>query len=348
MPLAVGDNAITVGVAAPSGGGSTSYAITATRAPAAAGCAIVDRGSPTDGVTTITVVQPPAPCNAGAMWSGWHCTVLRSGANNNGISYVVEARWNRVGQPVSGSFTWLTGNASNTFFRDGQNLSPWVQDQLDTVDQVRTIDLALHGNGTMTFPRNGYVNISAVYADVLEHLVAAGIATGVIGHFGSSGGSLMGAAALANHGLDRVLDGVVFGGGPFWIDLEEVCTDASSALFQSQAGRRMVDDWTWREVDGSTPCELRLLAPSVPYGCRSLLGTAANTYFPGTVVTVMVGVNDPSNPWIDASAYEFFTRITAQSKTFDRPNAPHNVLKTQAGADLVLQRIREIVAAGAS
>ena len=70
--------------------------------------------------------------------------------------------------------------------------------------------------------------------------------------------------------------------------------------------------------------------------------------FPGTIVAVMVGVNDPNNPWIDASAFSFFQKITARSKTFDRPNAPHNVLHTQAGADLVLQRMREIVAAGRS
>ena len=59
-----------------------------------------------------------------------------------------------------------------------------------------------------------------VYADVIHWLVDNGVHEGVMGHFGSSAGAATGAAALANHGLDTVLDGIVYGAGPTFIDLE--------------------------------------------------------------------------------------------------------------------------------
>lgn len=344
IALSAGTNAILL--RAISSASETDYEILVERAsgPGTRVCPIVDRGSPTDGVTTITVLQAPAPCNAGAAWAGWWCMLLRSDANDNGASYDVDVRWNRVNATVRGSVVWVTGNDSTTHWREGQNLSPGVQDQLDTVDEVRSIDLAWTGMGTVTPPRNGYPNISSTYADVLEYLVTAGIATGVTVHFGNSGGCMMGVNAVVHHGLDQLLDGIVVGGGPFWIDLVESCTDNSSPLFLSAGGRATVDDWAWREIDGSKPCEL-MGGANPSFACRSTLSPDANLSFPNTVVAVVIGADE--QPYIADSGTKFFQTISAKSKTLDRPAAtPHNVLKTQAGANIVTQRIRAIVDAG--
>jgi hypothetical protein len=270
--------------------------------------------------------------------------LLRSDANSNGLSYDIDVRWNRVGQPVRGTVVWVTGNDSSTHWREGQNLSPGVQDQLDATDQVRTVDLAWTGMGTAAPPRNGYPNLSSTYADVLEYLITAGIATGVRVHFGNSGGSMMGVNALVHHGAHQILDGIVVGGGPFWIDLTESCTDTGSPLFLAPGGRATVDDWSWREIDGSTPCSA--MGGAVPsFACRSTLSPDAVLDFPETIVGVVIGENE--QPFIAGSGTKFFDTITAKSKTLDRPAAtPHNVLHTQAGANVVTQRIRAIVDAG--
>ncbi|NNE44392.1 MAG: cadherin-like beta sandwich domain-containing protein, partial [Gemmatimonadetes bacterium] len=341
--LSEGDNLIKILLTAADSSHTRAYNITATRAgtpPDTRFCPTVDRGDPTDGVTTITVVQPPAPCNAGPLWAGWHCTVLQSAANNNGVVYTVEARWNRVGQPVRGSFTWVTGNDSSTHWREGNNLSASVQDQLDTVDEVRTIDLAWSGMGTKTPPRNGFVNLSAVYADVVEHLVATGVAEGVLGHFGNSGGATLGCNALVNHGMHEVWDGVVAGGGPFWIDLVYLCGSGAS-----QGTRVLIDEWTWFEVNNDTPCA-RGSGAQPSFACMSLIGPDSVFDFPHTTVSLVTG--DTESAFITTEAGVFYRAITARTKTRDFPVAPHNVLKTQSGAAVVLQRIRDVVDAGST
>ena len=293
IALSTGANLITVRTLSQDGSASRAYGITVTRGSGNPGpkiCPTVDRGSATDGVTTITVIQAPRPVASGAPWSGWHETILESRANNNGVVYTVRARWNRVGQTVRGSVTWVTGNDSSTHWRDGASNAPWVQDQLDTQDQVRSIDLAWLG-GTTKIPRNGYVNLSSTYADAAEHLVATGVSTGVLAHFGNSGGSMMGANALANHRMHEVWDGIVLGGGPFWVDLVAGCTDNTSPLFLGAGGRALIDDWTWREVDGSRPCEQQSGAdPS--FACMSLLGPDAAIGYPHTTVAVVTGANE--------------------------------------------------------
>jgi hypothetical protein len=81
------------------------------------------------------------------------------------------------------------------------------------------------------------------------------------------------------------------------------------------------------------------------FACRSTLSPDAVLNFPGTIVGVVIGENE--QPFIDGSGTKFFNTVTAKSKTLDRPAAtPHNVLKTQAGANVVTQRIRAIVDAG--
>ena len=203
------------------------------------------------------------------------------------------------------------------------------------------------GNGTNTMPRNGYTNMSAVYADVLEWLHATGIAQGVIGHYGNSGGAMMGANALTYHRAHQILDGAVFGGGPFWSDVESICLAQGTPLFGDLFQRGRADLLNWQDIDGTTPCTN--LAPTADprYACRSTLGPAGDSDYPATIVALIVGTLDSNNPWMDAMVSDYFAKVTARGKSFDRPsNTGHEVMNFQEGADAVLQRIREIVAAG--
>jgi len=311
-------------------------------------CPIVNRGPADDGITTIRVLQPPSPCPASqaSLFAGWQCLKVESSANNNGVVYQLDIRWNRVGKPVLGSFTWLKGGDSTDFHRETSKYASSIQDQLDRTNFVRSIEIKFlggggggHDNGIFTMPRNGFPNISAVYADVLEYLVEQNIAIGITGHYGGSGGSMQAANALAYHRIETLLDGVVLAGGPFWTDLRAVCTDPNSPIFGSDALRRKVDDVNW---PGSNYCYDQSPTSEPSYECRSTLGPEADLNYPNLRVSVIVGSLD--DPWIDTSAATWLEAITALNKTFDRPVASHNILNSQDGANTALARIREIVA----
>jgi hypothetical protein len=220
-----------------------------------------------------------------------------------------------------------------------------VQDELDAVDGIRTVEIALLGNAFQSAPRNGFPNISAVYADLLEMLVERGVAEGVLVYFGNSAGSILGANALAYHDLDQVLDGAVFGGGPYWSDLSVTCQDPTWA---TASGRADVDLWNWLEWNGTTPCSTFSVVANPTYACRSTLGEEADKVYDNTMVSVIVGKADPFLPWIDKAASLYYQGITAKAKTYDRPNnCGHTLMNFQTGAAKVQQRIREIVAASA-
>jgi hypothetical protein len=327
----------------------TALAVAASFVPGAetarAICPIVNRGSPTDRVTTVTLVSAPAPCVGDPLWAGWQCAVLQSDANDNGISYQFEVRWNRHGLPVNGTVTWLQA-AGRVFHRENTTYAAGVQDTLATVDGVRSVELRGTGEAFLTAPRNGFPNVSAVYADLLEFLIAKRVVEGVRCHYGNSAGTMIGANALAYHGVDQLLDGVVFGGGPYWANLELTCLDSS---YGTASERDDIDQWNWLEFNATTPCTAFDPSPDPTYACRSTLGPDADTDYTGLRVAVIIGKQDPFLPWIDAEATDWFQRIEAESKTFDRPvGVGHTVFNFVGGATLALQRIREIIAAPAA
>ncbi|NNE43500.1 MAG: hypothetical protein HKN12_04775 [Gemmatimonadetes bacterium] len=191
---------------------------------------------------------------------------------------------------------------------------------------------------------NGDRNLSIVYAEALRWLHDNNVAEGAFGVFASSAGSVTVASTLSYHGMDSILDGVVFGAGPTFIDLDLVCSGgAPGVTLQLQQG---VDSRTYVDVTGQTPCELYrpdLATPS--FDCMSVLGSEADKIYPDTIVHVMVGQTDPSINFIDPQTQLYVNGITAEQQSWEMINAtPHLVLKTNAGLNRVLQRIREIVA----
>jgi hypothetical protein len=272
------------------------------------------------------------------------CAGLRSSANTNGVNYLIDVRWNRNGLPCNGTVFWLQASG-RTYHRENTTYAKAVQDELDAVDGIRTVEIALLGNAFQSAPRNGFPNISAVAADLIEYLIHRGVAEGALVFFGNSAGSILGANALAYHELDQLLQGIVFGGGPYWADLSLTCTDPNWA---TASVRSDVDTWSYLEWNGSTPCSTFSPTAAPSYACRSTLGDEADTVYEGTSVAVIIGKTDPFLPWIDNAASLYYQGITADSKTYDRPNnCGHTLMNFQTGAAKVQQRIREIVASAA-
>lgn len=305
-------------------------------------CDIVDRGSPADGVTTITVIGPQAPCTGNSLFDGWDCMTLRSAANSNGLTYDIEVAWNRVGQTVRGSFVWQSGGKGMEHLRRPTLLSVGVQDTLDVEHEVRSIDIAyVSADGFQAFPRNGTPNLSAVTADVLEYLWAQGILSGVTGHVGSSMGSQLMAAALAHHRMDELLDGVVITGAPFFVDLEQTCLDPGSIIYGGQHERRQVDEFHYLDF-GESPCRSNTPNPSPAYDCGSTLGDLADRDFPDLVLSVITG--DTEDLFVTAAADYYLEHVAAGFEARDYVVGPHVIFETQEGADAVLARVIEILA----
>lgn len=305
-------------------------------------CPIVDRGSPTDGVTTITPTME-MPCMQVDPWIGWECRQITSAANEDGPTYALDLRWNRVGQSSVASCLWLRGSQSTEFHRE-MPLARAAQDAL-AAEGVRTIELRFLGAGTRTFPANGLPNIAAVLADVWEYVVAEGIAEGTRVHVGSSMGGTQCAAALAYHGLEEIIAGAVLCGGPFWSDLAATCTDGESPVYGTPEVHADVDAWTYTDL-GSTPCQDETAEPSPAWGCRSILGPEADADYSGHRIAVVLGTADMYHPWIGAEVDAYLGAVSAD-ETLDEPSAGHTLWMSGDGAAVALARIREIAYGGA-
>jgi hypothetical protein len=236
----------------------------------------------------------------------------------------------------------MVGGASGSFFRDSQSFAKDAQDSLETVDQVRSIDTRFVGGRGAT-PRNGDVNLSIVFADMYHWLVDNGVSEGVRGHFASSAGAATCAAAVANHDLHDLLDGIVYGAGPTFIVLDDVCTpDIDIAL------RQGLDQRTWVDLTGQRPCEqLRPDLADPSFDCMSILGSEADLDYPNTMISVLLGDQDPHLFFIEPQTGQYLAMITAQQTALEiLPGAPHLVLTTTLGLQRTLFRIREVVDAG--
>lgn len=302
-------------------------------------CDIVQGGDPTDGATTVTVLSPETACSDLTLL-GWRCMTLRSQANNNGSNYDVQIAWNLPSQTVRGSFLWVSGEGGLLMLRMNA-AAKTVQNDLATTYGIRTVETKwISPAGYHVFPSNGTTNISEVYMDVLEYLIAQGIMTGVRGHMGVSGGSQIAADALGYHDGSVLLNGVVLAGGPIFVDTETECTVPGDPIYANNIQRDKIDLYNYKDL-GSQPCSVNDPNPSPPYACRSTLGPLAETSFPDEAIHLVIGTDE--SDWIKATSTMYFGTVHGLALTYDQPVAPHNVFETTAGGEAAKARILSIV-----
>lgn len=302
-------------------------------------CDIVDRGDPLDGVTTITVLDGPAPCADEPEFDGWQCLTVRSAANPDGLIHDVEVRWNLVGQTPAASFTWLSGTGGDQFLRLRKGFADAVQDEV-AAEGIRTIELRYVLFGGYDVEMNGSMNVAANLADIWEHLITTGVMVGVRGHVGNSGGAQLGADCLAYHDAEQVIDVFLHTGGPMFVNLELTCTDPDSSIYGSAFYRGRIDDLPYGDVD-EPYCTNMDPDPEPSYDCRSTLGTEADVVYDGTIICMVIGLNE--SDWVKATSTYYFENVTAGTLTYESPQAPHVVFETLAGAEAVEARMLEAV-----
>jgi hypothetical protein len=83
------------------------------------------------------------------------------------------------------------------------------------------------------------------------------------------------------------------------------------------------------------------------FDCMSILGSEAELDYPNTMITVLLGDQDPHLGFIEPQTRLYVSMITAQQTAVEvLTSTPHLVLKTNLGLSRVLARIREVVDAG--
>lgn len=303
-------------------------------------CVIVDRGDPLDGTTTITIIEPPAPCAAEPEFDGWECMRVQTESNPEGLAHQVEIRWNRVGLISRGTFTWLSGGGGDEFLRLNTFFAGAVQDSLDANDEIRAVELRWTIPDGYDVQMNGSMNVASNLADIWEYLRTTGVMEGVLGHVGNSGGTQMAADSLAYHEAEQMLDVVVHSGGPTFPNLTLECTDPESPIYGNTVQRRQIDELCYGDV-GLPYCETNDPAPEPPYDCRSTLGSDADKSYEGMILCLVVGLDELD--WLKATSSYYFENVWAGSLTYESPDSPHVVFESIDGAAAVEARIREAV-----
>ncbi len=305
-------------------------------------CDIVERGSILDGVTTVADLVPETDCVAPSV-QGWRCLTIVSTANSNGVQYEIELRWNLADQAAAGTFCWLAGGEGREFLRDISLNLRNVQDELALTDDVRSIEMRfLNLAGYAELPRNGFTNISAVTADVLEFLQTRGLLEGTRGFVAQSRATEMLGHAMAYHDAAALLDGVVMAAGPYFVDLRETCTNPASPIYGEFLQKTQADTWNWRSL-GDSPCFEGAADPTPDYDCRSLLGSLAQVDFPDLSCDIAIGTDDDA--WNLVAADYYMAGLAVRSGGVVALVGGHSILNEPVGADWALERVRAILAA---
>ena len=289
------------------------------------------------------------PCQQ-AGYAGWQCDALDFYHATHDTTFPIALRWNLAETVPAATVVWLPGNQGEGQFRSRLNAET-VQDRLAQLDGIRSVEVEFSGaDGYWGPPALGYPAAGGLYAAVLLELKRRGLVRGGwTTHFGSSNGTMLGAAALAHHGLIQQVQRVVFDSGPFLADMAPECTDPAHWLYIGPVeARRLIDSWNGWADRGV--CENGLSDPEPGYDLRSLLGTGAEHAYPQLSVNVLLGELEEFTSWLLRSNRNWYQQISAEQKTrhiiagvghgvmgvADRPTGA----RTQHAIDLVYQYLR--------
>jgi hypothetical protein len=281
------------------------------------------------------------PC-ADPTYAGWRCLELTIDSPRHGATFAVEVRWNLPDQAPTSSCLWVTGGTGAGGFR-GQPQSAALQDRLAQA-AIRSVEVSFTDppdaggttGGYFRAPRQGYVDAAWVYAEAVHELVGRGVAAGQwLTHLGSSNGTMIGAAALAHHGLGQQVRRYLFLAGPFAAELGPECTDESFYAFMGNItpggpSMRALQD-TWNGWTQQRFCEQGSATAVPSYDNRSLLGSAASRSYPKSSLTVLMGDLDEFGPWILASNENWHHLVDAGSaRRYVFDGVGHDVLGAPA------------------
>ena len=263
---------------------------------------------------------------------GWKCVTTNVITDEN-LSYKIAVRWSRPNLTSIGTMLMAVGGAGKGESRDDPP-SKIMMDELNNLDQMRVIEIDFLDPVTPTNPWGGYWNHSGGYKSAglafkaaFDFILSRKIIRGsFLNYLGGSNASTVAAYAMANLGLDKYFDRVVFQMGPFLPDLSNACNKNSASSFfqnnpdQQKSVANLLNFWANGDVNKNVCDNLVNERVSIlKYGKKN---------FPNTHVHVIVGakeVTEGFGAWILASNLEWYNGISAKTKIrIIRPEMGHN------------------------
>lgn len=297
-------------------------------------------------------------CTAPSL-QGWKCLKTKI-TTLEGKSYNILLKWNRPNQKSKGTVFYGIGGAGMGESRDDAP-SKAVMDQLDQIDQIRTVALEMLDEkpdfplaGGYWIHAGGYETLAQILMATLELSVKKTLFHGnFTNYYGGSNGSMMLASAMSRYNADAYFDRAIFQMGPFLPDLKTACdkNSASSFTLSNEKQQAMTQDflsrWMYQDpskkvCDDLSNTRLSLLAASPKFVSAGVPGVqevhaqavdklASKNFkkdYPNLIIHVIMGQKESTDGfgnWILASNLEWFNAITAKAKDrLIRPNMGHN------------------------
>lgn len=264
---------------------------------------------------------------------GWKClsTSLQS---SEGFSYRIGLRWNRIKKISNGTVIFVKGGNGNGFFRDFNSEGKSIQDELNSLDGIRSIDVdfqdlkpaGTEGGGYWAHP-HGYRSAALAYMAVLDFLHEKGLKKGgFLNHVGGSNGTMIAAYALSHFNAEKYINRAIFHAGPFIPDFIKSCDSNYWAGFNkspeiSEMLNNFMSDWMVGNRN-NPPCSLNITD-------RNSVLTHGKKVFLNTAFHVEMGAKEVGagfGNWILNSNLDWFSQIVSPEKNrVLNPNIGHEM-----------------------
>lgn len=273
---------------------------------------------PTTPTTDIDVTTPP--CKE-TEYAGFLC-LSKNIVSDEGVSYSVVFRWNRISKNSNGTVIWVLGGDGRGRWRTNYKEAIAIEDALDTGDGVRSVEIEfldapkVGDSGGYWKNPNGYYSAASGYMAALKFIVQNLKKGSFLNHVGGSNGTMVAAYGLSHFNAGAYLDRVIFHAGPFLPSIADACDTSHFASFYRSAPaqvdliKSLLSIWGYGR-EGVDVCA----TTSVD---RLSVLQSGSTYYPKTAVHVVMGqkeVQDGFGNWMLESNFQWFSKIQAAEKT---------------------------------
>lgn len=265
-------------------------------------------------------------------YAGFNC-LKKSFTTQEGRSYLISLRWNRVNQNSAGTIIWVLGGDGRGRWRTNFSTVIPIQDNFDRQQNVRTVEVEFldspvgSGDGGYWVHGGGYYSAALAYMEALGYVHANLKMGSFLNHVGGSNGTMVAAYALSHFGAGQYVDRFIFHAGPFLASLSDACNNNHFASFSkspTMLGTIMsfVGKWAYQNPNQNVCASTDMLSR------MSVLSGAQNVY-PNNAIHVVMGEKEKTQgfgEWIIESNYQWYSQVQAGEKTYHiLPNIGHDM-----------------------
>ncbi len=271
--------------------------------------------------TSVDYDKIAAPCWE-ADYQGFAC-LQKTLTTSEGKAYRVMFRWNRLNKPSQGTVVWVLGGSGKGKWRTNFKESVPIQDEFDTNNSLRSIEVEFTDDATTT-PSNegyfsnagGYYSAASAYMEALKFIVKYLKKGTFLNHVGGSNGTMVAAYAMSHFNAGAYLDRAVMHAGPFLSDIQDACNNNHYASFakspeQLSSIHNLLSIWAFGK-EGVSPCR------TLPNDRLSVLHAGTVASYPKTALHIVMGAKEVGagfGAWIIESNAQWYSKVQAAEKS---------------------------------